>query len=88
MAAIPNPNPMIMLQMPLETFNQVQRILAKRKFSQTADIILNSVSRSASRSNSSGGSRKGAGRCSGYVRCRKRPWRPTRTAPDDLSLAL
>jgi hypothetical protein len=41
MAAIPNPNPMIMLQMPLETFNQVQRILAKRKFSQTADIILN-----------------------------------------------
>jgi ribosomal protein L1 len=41
MAAMPNPNPVISLQMPLDVFNHVQRVLAKRKFSETADIILN-----------------------------------------------
>lgn len=37
---VPNPNPMITLEMPLDTFNKVQGILAKRPFEEVADQIL------------------------------------------------
>ena len=37
---VPNPNPMITLEMPLDAFNKVQGVLAKRPFEETADLIL------------------------------------------------
>jgi hypothetical protein len=40
-AMMPNPNPMITLQMPLDMFNTVQGIVAKRPFDEVADIVLN-----------------------------------------------
>ena len=38
---LPNPNPMIALEMPLDAFNKVQGILAKRPFEEVADLVLN-----------------------------------------------
>ena len=40
-AMMPNPNPMITLQMPLDMFNTVQGIIAKKPFDEVADIVLN-----------------------------------------------
>jgi hypothetical protein len=37
----PHPNPMIALEMPLDAFNKVQGILAKRPFEEVADLVLN-----------------------------------------------
>jgi hypothetical protein len=37
---MPNTNPMITLEMPLDVFNKVQGVLAKRPFEETADMIL------------------------------------------------
>lgn len=38
---VPNTNPGITLEMPLDAFNKVQGILAKRPFEEVADLILN-----------------------------------------------